>query len=159
MVTTIQSLRNAGKEADRLHQQSRDLLVSSVRQAARDGLSQRQIAAAIGRSQPEVSRLLRFSPQSELGHRLSSHRLDILRLARQHGVSSLRVFGSVARGTDTESSDIDLLVDVSSETGMFALARFERDVSSLLEHRVDVVPEQSLKPGVAATVLKEAIPL
>lgn len=158
-MTTIESLREAGKEADRLHQQSRALLVSSIRKAVRDGFSQRQIAVAIGRSQPEVSRLLRFSPQSDLGRRLVTHRVDILGLARQHGLSSVRVFGSVVRGTDDPESDIDLLVDVSAETGLFALSRFERDVGDLLKHRVDVVPAQSLKADVAATVLDEAVPL
>ncbi|MEO7373736.1 MAG: nucleotidyltransferase domain-containing protein [Terrimesophilobacter sp.] len=42
-----------------------------------------------------------------------------------HGVSNVRVFGSVARGADTSDSDIDVLVDVSAGTGLFSLSRLE----------------------------------
>jgi hypothetical protein len=35
----------------------------------------------------------------------------------------VRVLGSVARGEDTESSDIDLLVDLDEDVGLVALAR------------------------------------
>jgi len=37
------------------------------------------------------------------------------------GGSNLRVFGSVARGEDGADSDVDLLVDLPDDTGLFAL--------------------------------------
>lgn len=42
---------------------------------------------------------------------LQEKRIEILNIAAQHGVYNLRVFGSVARGEETETSDIDFLVD------------------------------------------------
>ena len=39
-------------------------------------------------------------------------REQILRLARRHGVTAVRVFGSMARGDAGPTSDVDLLVDV-----------------------------------------------
>ena len=42
---------------------------------------------------------------------LRSHKSEILRVAKAHGASNIRVFGSVARGTATPTSDLDLLVD------------------------------------------------
>ena len=42
---------------------------------------------------------------------LQSKREDVLPVALRHGAFNLRVFGSVARGEETQSSDIDLLVD------------------------------------------------
>ena len=69
------------------------------------------------------------------------------------------MFGSVARGTDTESSDVDVLVDLSSDVGVVGLIGLEREISEILGREVDVVPAASLKPRVAARALAEAIPL
>jgi len=54
MPITTDALREISQRAEALHRQSRDLLTDGVRRAAREGYSQRAIAAAIGRSQPEV---------------------------------------------------------------------------------------------------------
>ena len=42
---------------------------------------------------------------------LKEKREDILAIAALHGAFNVRVFGSVARGEETEDSDIDLLID------------------------------------------------
>jgi predicted nucleotidyltransferase len=159
MPITTDEIRTAGKLAGHLHQKSRDLLVDTVRQAVRDGYTQREIAAALGRSQPEVSRLLRFVPHSDHGKLLVRHRREILALARKHGFSNVRVFGSTARGDEHPGSDIDLLVDRTPAPSMFELGRFEHAVASLLDLPVDIVPAIALKPRLARTVLEEAIPL
>lgn len=75
------------------------------------------------------------------------------------GAREIRVFGSVARGDDTESSDVDLLVDVSPDVGMFALLRMQREAESILDRRVDLIPRSGLKPEVLESALREAIPL
>jgi hypothetical protein len=108
--TTAQIRRDA-RSADELHEESRRLLVGSVRAGAAAGLSQRQISDAIGRSQPEVSRLLRFHGQSELGRTLERNRTAILKVLSAGGARNVRVFGSVSRGDDKPGSDIDLLAD------------------------------------------------
>jgi hypothetical protein len=71
----------------------------------------------------------------------------------------VRVFGSVARGEDTETSDIDLLVDLDDGVGVVALAGLRRELSELLGVEVDIVPAATLKPGVRAEVVAEAIGL
>jgi transcriptional regulator with XRE-family HTH domain len=47
-----------------------------------------------------------------IGRRLRRRRAAVLAVAARHGMTELRVFGSVARGQDTNSSDLDLLVRV-----------------------------------------------
>ena len=42
---------------------------------------------------------------------LKNKRSEILSIANQHGAYNIRIFGSVARGEETEQSDIDFLVD------------------------------------------------
>lgn len=73
----------------------------------------------------------------------------MLELAEQRGAHNVRVFGSVARGDDTDTSDIDLLVDLDDGVSLVTLAGLRRQLSDLLKVDVDVVPAGSLKPGVA----------
>ena len=67
------------------------------------------------------------------------------------------MFGSVARGTHTESSDVDLLVDLSPDVAIVGLTGLERGIAEFLGREVDVVPAANLKPGVAAQAFTEAI--
>lgn len=61
-------------------------------------------------------------PGTPLGRRLQRRRRAVLDTAARRGARNVRVFGSVARGEDTESSDIDLLVDLDDGVGLVALA-------------------------------------
>ena len=94
-----------------------------------------------------------------LGRRLRKHRNQVQQRLTAHGLSNARVFGSVARGEDTADSDIDLLVDVSPGVGLFGLARCQRELESLLEASVDLIPADDVKPGVANSVLDDVVAL
>jgi uncharacterized protein len=52
---------------------------------------------------------------------LKLHRDEVRRLVQQARVVNPRVFGSVLRGRDTESSDLDILVDPLPGTTLFDL--------------------------------------
>jgi predicted nucleotidyltransferase len=90
---------------------------------------------------------------------LRSRRREILEVARARGASRVRVFGSVARGEATESSDIDFLVDLESGRGLFDLGGLLMDLRELLGHDVDVATEASLRPRVAQQVMADAVEL
>jgi predicted nucleotidyltransferase len=47
---------------------------------------------------------------------LASNRAAIRRVVESHRACNARVFGSVLRGQDTDSSDLDILIDPTSET-------------------------------------------
>jgi predicted nucleotidyltransferase len=79
--------------------------------------------------------------------------------AARRGASNVRVFGSVARGEDSDQSDVDLLVDLRSDVGLVALSGLAREIGEILGVEVDVVPADSLKPAIRERVLAEAIPL
>ena len=70
---------------------------------------------------------------------LRSRKADILRVAKGHGASNIRVFGSVARGTATPTSDVDLLVDFQSGRTLVDHVRLWRDLEALLGTGVDVI--------------------
>ena len=71
---------------------------------------------------------------------------------------SIRVFGSWARGEQTESSDLDLLVDLEAGRSLLDLTAIKQDLEDLLHCAVDVVTERSLSPSLRKRVLSEAIP-
>ncbi|MFN2318119.1 MAG: nucleotidyltransferase family protein [Dermatophilaceae bacterium] len=122
-------------------------------------MSQRDIATAIGRSQPEVSRLVRFHGTTPLGRRLRSVRQHVIDLISDAGGKDVRVFGSVASGAESESSDIDLLFTMSRPLGLLELEALQARVSEVVGAPVDLVPDGTLLPPVARRVLAEAIPL
>jgi predicted nucleotidyltransferase/DNA-binding XRE family transcriptional regulator len=80
-----------------------------------------------------------------LGRRVVQHRTRIQAIAASYGAGHVRVFGSVARGTEHRDSDVDLLMDLPDDMGLFTLGRLRRDLEDLLGAQVDVVPEAGLK--------------
>ncbi len=81
-----------------------------------------------------------------------------MRLAEKHGAYNVRVFGSVARGNATETSDVDFLVawdyDRMSSWGGVGLAL---DLEDLLGRKVDVVSETALHWRIKQRILAEAV--
>jgi uncharacterized protein len=77
-------------------------------------------------------------------------------LCQRHGIVRLRLFGSVARGEEDESSDVDLLVDFGGRKGLLDLVRIEREFSARLGRKVDLVTEKALSPYLRGRILKEA---
>jgi predicted nucleotidyltransferase len=83
----------------------------------------------------------------------------VLALAARHGISDVRVFGSVARGEDGPTSDLDLLVRLPEVAGLFLLGRFKEDLEAVLHVTVDVVPDDGVKPRVRANIDKDLVAL
>ena len=69
------------------------------------------------------------------------------------------LFGSYARGEQTENSDVDILVlfDHSSPIGLFAFARMHRELEEQLGCKVDLVEEGTLRPAIAANAKHDFI--
>jgi predicted nucleotidyltransferase len=98
-------------------------------------------------------------PGSPLRALVDARRERLVRSLRKLGARNVRIFGSVARGDDGPESDVDLLVDIAPEVGLFALGQMRSEAESILGVGVDVVPANSLKEDVAERVLAEAIAL
>lgn len=88
---------------------------------------------------------------------LQQHRDEIRRIALSHRVSNVRVFGSVLYGNDTEESDLDLLVEPTSETTLFDIAKIQLEVAKLLNISVDVLTPNALPDKFRAQVMTEAV--
>jgi uncharacterized protein len=98
-------------------------------------------------------------PDTMRGRQLRRRRRAIAEIASRYGASNVRIFGSVARAEDRPDSDVDFLVDLRQGVGLVGLGGLERELSQLLKTDVDVVPADSLKPRIRATVETEAIAL
>ena len=90
---------------------------------------------------------------------LEANRDAIRALVAKYRTANPRVFGSVARGEDTDASDIDILVDTLPGTTLLDLGGLQYDLEKLLGRRVDVVTVQEMRPRIRARALAEAEPL
>jgi predicted nucleotidyltransferase len=90
---------------------------------------------------------------------LRSHRADIRRVVEQNHTQNPRVFGSTVNGKDTESSDLDLLVDPTPDTTLLDIARIQGQLQRLLGIPVDVLTPKALPDGFRERVLAEAVPV
>jgi predicted nucleotidyltransferase len=75
------------------------------------------------------------------------------------GVTALYVFGSVARGEAGDKSDVDLIVDYSSDSSfdLIDLADVQQRLAARLEAKVDVVTRKGLHRRIRDDVLREAV--
>ncbi len=90
---------------------------------------------------------------------LEEFRAEIMAIARRHGVASIRVFGSIARGEAGPDSDVDLLVTISGQTSPWFPGGLVADLEDLIGRSVQVVTEQGLHDLLREQVMSEAVPL
>lgn len=90
---------------------------------------------------------------------LQSHRADIRRIVAQNHTRNPRIFGSAVNGKDTDASDLDLLVDPTSDTTLLDIARIQGQLQGLLGIPVDVLTPKALPAGLRERVLAEAVPV
>jgi uncharacterized protein len=90
---------------------------------------------------------------------LNSHRASVRRIVEAHRATNPRVFGSVLHGHDTDSSDLDIVIDPTPETTLFDIGAIRLELRKLLGVPVDVVTPNALPDKFRAAVLAEARPV
>jgi uncharacterized protein len=91
---------------------------------------------------------------------LRAFKPQILEIAKQYGVSDIRVFGSVARGDADETSDVDLLIDAARHVKLFDIFAFKHKIEDMLKKEVDIVEIDAVKnPLRKRYMLEDAKPL
>ena len=84
---------------------------------------------------------------------------DIRKIGKEHGALNVRLFGSFARGAASESSDVDILVELKEGRTLLDLVAIKQDLEDLLGRPVHVVTASSLSPYFRDDILKEAVSL
>jgi uncharacterized protein len=90
---------------------------------------------------------------------LQQQRRQILEIAQGHGARNVRLFGSVARGETTETSDLDLLIEMESGRNLLDIIAIKQDLEELLGCKVNVVTEAVISPSLREQVLSESVQL
>ena len=84
----------------------------------------------------------------------------ILQIARRHGATNVRVFGSVARNEAESDSDVDILIDVVDRSHFeWGGGGLLMDLQDLLGCQVDLVTPGDLHWYIRDRILEEAVAL
>ncbi|TWS99495.1 nucleotidyltransferase family protein [Reyranella sp. CPCC 100927] len=99
----------------------------------------------------------RVRPSIQLDH----HREAIRAIVARHRGTNPRVFGSVLHGTDTEESDLDLLVDPhpGHQMTLFDLSAMFCEIEDLLQIPVDVQTTGGMPAEIRERIEREAQPV
>ena len=90
---------------------------------------------------------------------LALHRDEVRSIMATYAIENPRIFGSTARGQDSEGSDLDVLVRRNGTLTFMDLARLEHDLSSLLGVKVDVRTEGEFSARVLGRIQQEFVRL
>lgn len=90
---------------------------------------------------------------------IAQRRQEIERIGRRYGIRSIRLFGSVARGSADEKSDVDFLVSTDPTASLLSIGGFQVEVERLLGIKVDVVTAEGLRPQIRQRAIQEAVAL
>lgn len=74
---------------------------------------------------------------------------------KEKGVIKASLFGSFARGDNTESSDIDLILQLNNDKNLFDLAEIKVDLEEKFNRKVDVLTYNSINPHIREEILKD----
>lgn len=78
-------------------------------------------------------------------------------LAEMFFVSNIFIFGSYANETQTEQSDIDLLVETTKPISIFKFVNLKEYFENILGKKIDLGTPDSLKPIIKNKILNEAV--
>ena len=76
-------------------------------------------------------------------------------LTKQFKVKEIGIFGSVVRGEEKETSDVDILVEFVEPVGFFKFLELEEYLSDLIGRKVDLVSKKALKPRIGKHIMRE----
>ena len=75
----------------------------------------------------------------------------------RYGVKDIGIFGSYVREEQTETSDIDVLVEFEKSFGLLEFVGLRYHLSDLLGVKVDLVMKKALKPRIGDRILSEVV--
>lgn len=138
-------------------------------------LTQKAVAAAAGVKQPEVSAVengTRSTPEARARIRGAIHELarpsvglttevraEVQAVFEEYGATDVRIFGSVATGTDRAGSDIDFVARFPEGFSLFSLMALEDELEELIGLPVDVISDHRRGGRILRAISRSAVPL
>ncbi|MFZ1075654.1 MAG: nucleotidyltransferase family protein [Minisyncoccia bacterium] len=73
----------------------------------------------------------------------------------KYGVTRAQIFGSFARGEATPKSDVDILVKIDPQMGLYSYMDLKEQLEQNLEREVDVVAEGTINKFMRPYIVPE----
>jgi len=83
---------------------------------------------------------------------LKAHKTELF---EKYHIKEIGVFGSVVRGEQLKSSDVDILVDFKQVPDLLKFIEIESCLEKLLRRKVDLVRKPAIRPELKAQILSE----
>ncbi len=80
-------------------------------------------------------------------------------LRRRYPIRGMGVFGSCVHGRQTESSDLDVLVELGEGIGLLEVAGLQQALSDALGVKVDLVMKDALRRRIGRRIMSEVVML
>ena len=90
---------------------------------------------------------------------VAKHGDQVREILARFRMRNAKLFGSAARGDDTEGSDLDILVEVPTGATFYDLARAELELEAVLGCKVEVLTKDSLAPDIAENAEADLAPI
>lgn len=81
----------------------------------------------------------------------------IINYLKENDAKCISIFGSYARGEEGPSSDIDIIVSFSTKKSLLDLIRIERELSKILNRKINLLTEKSISPYMIESIRKEMV--
>lgn len=87
---------------------------------------------------------------------ITQQQIDIIiKVMKPYNPKKIGIFGSFARGENTEKSDIDILYDYEGKITLFDHIRMINELQEYLNKKVDLVTPDALHPLLKDQILKD----
>lgn len=90
---------------------------------------------------------------------VAKHSGQVRKILERFRMANPQLFGSAARGDDTEESDLDILVQAPPDATFYDLARAELELEAVLGCKVEVLTRESLAPDIAEKAEADLAPI
>ncbi|MEL6562337.1 MAG: nucleotidyltransferase family protein [Bacteroidota bacterium] len=94
---------------------------------------------------------------SALDDKLALLRKHLNQLKADYPIGKIGIFGSYAKGRQTSSSDLDILIEFSDRVTLFRMGGLQQELSKLFGMSVDLVPEDSIKPLIREEIINSVV--
>lgn len=81
----------------------------------------------------------------------------IVKIMKNRGIKKAGIFGSYARGEQKSTSDIDILIEPTSEMGYFEVSNLEEELKKSLKKKIDLLTYASINQLLKNRILKEEV--
>jgi predicted nucleotidyltransferase len=80
---------------------------------------------------------------------------ELIKICERNDVARIGIFGSMARGEHNDQSDIDLVVEFSKRKSLLTLVALERQISTALGRKVDLLTQAAISPYLRDRIMRE----